>query len=172
MKKIVIILIVSFSNNYLILSQSIMPKSFLNIGVGVGMNYGVIGTKTIVGYKNSGLLIGIGFLPDGFIGYEIGGQISYEHAYMNFGYGTYATRKINYEAPTVLVAYNILFGGMINIGKVKRIFIDFGIGHTFGAPPLHLYREDIDQNMWTFALGCGFRIGGINKDKKQLEKSK
>jgi sulfopyruvate decarboxylase TPP-binding subunit len=45
-----------FSHN----SLTKLPDSFLNVGIGIGGNYKLAGTKTVVGLKNSGLMVGLG----------------------------------------------------------------------------------------------------------------
>jgi hypothetical protein len=147
----------------------------MNIGVGLGMNYGEIGLKSVIGAKNSGLLIGLGSNPDVGLGYEIGAQISADWFYANIGYGTFGSRTTTVNGVVIesvsLSAVNILIGGMINLGKAKRGFIDLGLGHTIGAPAYHDFLgNDFDQNQFTFSLGFGYRLDlkhqGASNSKK------
>src|ERR1700712_3663995 len=75
--------------------QDRIPASIVNVGIGGGINYGIFGVKTVTGYKNSGLLLGLGYCPGGLLGYEIGGQISIKWFYINMGYGVFATVQEN-----------------------------------------------------------------------------
>jgi hypothetical protein len=130
-------------------SQIYYPKSHLNLGIGIGPNYGQMGIKTIIGYKNSGLLIGVGGYPghrtynidtgkdiiDWIIAYEVGGQISYKWWYANLGYGVYDYFQgyWNDEVDKVMKGGIFITGVMVSIGKEKRFFIDAGLGVDWGA---------------------------------------
>ncbi len=142
------------------LGQTRLPDSYVNLGLGLGMNYGIIGTKTVIGYRNSGLMLGLGFVPGGLLGYEIGAQISYEWFYANIGYGVFGTQKINDDPTESLKAGDIMVGAMIDLGRAKTVFIDIGLGHTFGAPTMTGFLGNtIDQNAFNGVLGLGFRLG-------------
>ena len=146
-------------------AQSHIPNSIVNVGVGIGANYGIIGTKTVVGYKNSGLMLGLGYAIGGLPGYQIGGQLSIKWFYMNLSYGVVQTAKVNNDPTYSVKAGNIMVGGMIGLGQEKRTFIDLAIGHSFGAPPLVIYVPyasfEQDQNTVTFCLGIGYRFGTV-----------
>ena len=130
-------------------SQSDYPKTVFNLGVGLGPNYGGIGTKTIIGYKNSGLLIGAGRYRghrtinsvsgketfEWITAYEIGGQISYKWWYANLGYGVYDffQKYWSDDVDKVMKGGIFITGVMVNIGKEKIYFIDAGLGLDWGA---------------------------------------
>ncbi len=163
MKKVFLALCLGLFTTSLLKAQSKLPASYLNVGLGVGMNYGIIGTKTVIGYKNSGLLVGLGYLPGGFTGYEVGAQLGINWFFANFGYGTIGTYQVNNEDPQVTEAFNLMVGAMIGLGQSKRTFIDLGVGHTFGAPAIESPLGEIEQNAFTIALGVGYRFGTIKK---------
>lgn len=158
MKKIAVILIfvLSFINGF---SQDNLPNSFVNIGVGIGQTSGGLGVKTVIGYRNSGLLIGLGYFGLGLTGYKIGGQISFHNFYAEIGYGLIATSQVNEGPINPIEAGSILIGGMVGIGKAKRIFIDMGVGYSFGAPDLVLPVGVQKMNVMCFNIGLGYRIG-------------
>lgn len=140
-------------------SQSTLPDSHVNIGFGFGMNYGTIGTKAVFGHKNSGLMVGVGIVPGGLFGYEVGAQLSENWLYLNLGYGVCGTQKIDDSKRKVIEAGDFMVGVMIPLDPEKRVFLDLGLGHTFGAPS----RKDamgynISQNTVTGVVGIGFRL--------------
>ena len=152
-----------------------IPNSFINFGVGAGMNYGMIGTKTVFGYHNSGLLLGLGISPnDGSGAYEIGGQIGINWFYANIGYGTCTYQLLN-VSPYPQTCGSIVFGGMIGLGSEKRFFIDLGLGHTFASSfkPFQSSSyfgssSDIKTTFFTYTLGLGYRFGDFDDLKKSL----
>ncbi len=70
-------------------TQRDYPRSMINIGIGLGSNYGGIGCKTVIGYKDSGLLVGLGTVFGYGLGFEVAGQYSYKWWFINMGYGVY-----------------------------------------------------------------------------------
>src|SRR5688572_15992028 len=80
-------------------AQTKLPDSFINVGIGIGGNYGLVGTKTVVGFKNSGLMVGLGRSHDGYLVYQIGGQISYKWAYATLSYGGLVRQRDQDDAP-------------------------------------------------------------------------
>lgn len=135
-----------------------LPDSKINFGLGLGMNYGGIGTKTVLGYRNSGLLVGLGFMGDGIVGYEIGGQLSIKSVYFNLGYGVSSTYQINNDPVKSVKSGNFMVGYMVDLGKDKASFIDLAIGHTIGAPTIQIGPFEEDQGGVTFAVGIGMRF--------------
>jgi hypothetical protein len=143
-------------------SQSDYPKSYLNLGVGIGANYAEgIGVKSVIGYKNSGLLLGIGsMLGASVIGYEIGGQVSYKWWFLNLTYG--AKGLINNENMDNGVTF--MTGGMVNLEKSKRLFLEIGLGFTTKSrykPSIINFEDEVP----TFNLGLSYRFGGKSLDK-------
>ncbi|GCC52930.1 hypothetical protein SanaruYs_31700 [Chryseotalea sanaruensis] len=135
-----------------------LPNSYVNVGLGVGMNYGGFGTKTVLGYRNSGLLVGLGLMGNGIVGYEIGGQLAIKSLYFNLGYGVSGTYQINDDPIESVKSGNFMVGYMVDLGKEKTSFIDIAIGHTIGAPTIQIGPFEEDQSGVTFALGIGMRF--------------
>jgi hypothetical protein len=160
MDKKIYILILFITISGFLRSQTEIPKSYVNIGLGGGVNYGIFGTKTVIGYKNSGLLIGLGYVPDGGVGYQIGGQFSAKWFFANVGYGVTGTQQINSRTIETIYSGFIVLGGMINIGRAKRTFLELGIGHTIGSPPIKIYNQYVDTNVFTAVIGLNYRFGG------------
>ena len=116
-----------------------------------------LGIKTIIGKRNSGLLIGFGKMPITY-GYEIGGQLSYKWFYFNAGYGVSSTYQSADNVKGRLTAFNINIGGMFNLGKEKGTFIDIGTGGFLGADAYKLNRNyTTNSSGLSFAFGIGYR---------------
>ena len=159
------------------------PNSFLNACVGFGSTYGGLGVKAVGGYRNSGLVVGLGTWFGYSIGYSIGGQISAKWWYASITYGTYALSVNNFNGVTNVstpTGISIMTGGMINLGKPKRFFIDLGIGLSTGGT-ITQYNLNLNNNgasltptqisYTTVALNVGFgvRLGDI-KEKAYIDK--
>lgn len=134
--------------------------SVVNLGVGYGVNYGgLIGLQTILGYKNSGLLLGLGQLA-GLTGYSIGGQISRHWFYANICYGTVAWHKYPGRSAMTDETSAVMMGAMMTPFQNKSLYLNIGIGHTLSAPINRFYTE----NFFVGALGISYRFGlGVDK---------
>ncbi len=141
-------------------AQDGLPDSHVNLGVGAGMPYGALGTKVVVGYRNSGLMIGLGYMPGGLLGYEIGGQLAIKSFYFNLGYGLSGTYQVNNGPVEPVKCGNFMLGYMVDLNKTKTVFIDLGVGHTIGAPTVEIGPFEENQGGVTFALGVGMRLAG------------
>jgi hypothetical protein len=139
-------------------AQNALPDSRVNLGVGGGMPYGGLGSKVVIGYRNSGLMIGLGYMPGGMLGYEIGGQVAIQSFYFNLGYGLSGTYKVNDEPVESIKCGNFMVGYMVSLDKMKDVFLDIGIGHTVGAPTVQIGPFQEQQGGVTLALGVGFRL--------------
>lgn len=160
-------------------SQNKYPNTILNLGIGIGPNYGQTGIKTIIGYKNSGLLIGVGGyrwhrtinsvsgkeIFDWITTYEIGGQISYKWWYANLGYGVYDFFQKNWsdEVDKVMKGGIFITEVMVSIGKEKRCFIDAGLGVDWGATYKDytltgVYIGEKTYNKLAGVIGFGIRL--------------
>lgn len=139
-------------------AQNDLPNSHVTLGVGAGMPYGGIGSKAVIGYRNSGLLIGLGYMPGGLVGYGIGGQLAIKSLYLNLAYGVVGTYQVNDEPVKSIKCGNLMLGYMVDVNKMKNVFVDLGIGHTLGAPTVQIGPFEEDQGGVTFALGVGFRL--------------
>jgi len=129
--------------------------AIINVGAGFGANYGgFAGIKSIFGYKDNGVLVGFGTMF-GKLSYEIGGQLSYRWFIVNLTYGAIA-RVNNF----VENGGSFVVGGMINLNKSKRLFLDLGIGNTFRQLNGDSFIINISSNYLTYILGVSYRFGG------------
>jgi hypothetical protein len=109
-------------------------QTILNFGVGIGPNYGGVGTKTVLGYKNSGLLIGLGTFAFSGFAYEIGAQVSYRWMFANIGYGVYSkAENLLLDKYQMIKGGIFMTGAMINLGKPKKFFLEAGLGYDWGG---------------------------------------
>lgn len=165
--KLSLILIIGFST--LIYCQNDYPNNIFTTGIGVGGNYGGVGTKTIIGHKNSGLLVGLGTAGTG-LWYEIGGQISYKWMYLNVGYGVIGTStNLLSNNPSELIKGKMATTGvMINLGESKKYFIDLGIGYDWDGTYTSNGYTNTNDKFHTIdgAIGFGIRLGDFKKINK------
>lgn len=151
------------------------PNSVVNLGTGFGTTYGGLGAKAIIGYRNSGLLVGLGSIFGQGLGYSIGGQISAKWWYASISYGTYlaASRTQFGNGPaevSIPVGAHFMTGAMINLGKPKRCFLDLGIGLSLGGTikqyTFSFYSTRVSEVPIVgiaINIGFGVRIGSISK---------
>jgi hypothetical protein len=127
------------------------PKSIVDVGLGVGTNYGMIGAQAVVGYKGNGLLLAAGLL-----GWEIGVQGSYKWAFASVSYGTY---NIASDGSGIYGLHGIIImaGGKINLVRSKKIFLEIGAGYA-GGDGVYLSHDYVPINGPTATLGFGYRI--------------
>jgi len=137
-----------------------LPESIVSTGFGFGTSYGIFGSRTIVGYKNSGFLLGLGYVPGGVLGYAVGGQISANWFYANISYCVYGFEQPVNRPANTLTAGNIMAGGMINLNSNKTTFLDLALGHTFAAEESTLGLNGESNNGFNIGIGLMFRIGG------------
>lgn len=143
----------------LLKAESKLPDSKVNLGFGGGMNYGIFGLKSVIGYKNSGLLLGLGFVPGGLLGYEIGAQYSDRWFFVNAGYGISGTIEYDMEKPETVKSGSVILGAMISLGEAKRTFLEIGIGHTFLTEKHYYMGMRLTDNAFIGIIGLGFRLG-------------
>jgi hypothetical protein len=130
------------------------PKSIVDFGIGAGPNYGIFGAKTVIGYKGNGLLVGTGVFT-GLFAFQLGAQASYKWFFANLCYGTMAS-VTNENTGTTELANGMIFmgGGKINLTKNKKLFLELGLGYTWGA---YLYTP-----AGSFPLGGVNAVSGLN----------
>ena len=136
------------------MSRPIMKSSALNVGVGYGPSYGILGAQLVYGKNNSGLLLGLGATPKGSIAPAIGVQLGINWFFANVGIGPHGEYSLDDEPFELAqgVFYNI--GGMINLERTKRWYLGIGFG---GA-----VRDDIEGNyrsIETFSYSGSLGIG-------------
>lgn len=151
--------ILFFLVSSLAFSQSSLPESKVNLGVGMGSSYGIFGAKAVIGKDNSGLVFGLGPL-----GYSIGGQVAMNSYYFNFNYGTALAVKVNDDPVKLLYGSTIFFGKMVDVGVKKNMFIDLSMGYLYDLSSTMIGEYSNDGIM--FNLGIGFRIFESNSSNK------
>lgn len=161
MKKVILTVFATITFISVGYCQNDHPNNILNIGFGIGGNYGGIGTKTIIGHNNSGLLVGLGSAGGG-LWYEIGGQISYKWIYMNLGYGIIGVSEnvLTNDDTELIKGKMFTIGAMINLGKSKKYFLDLGIGYDWdGKYTSNSYTNEKDKfTTIDGAIGFGIRL--------------
>jgi hypothetical protein len=158
MKNLLLITVLFTTILFRVQAQNTLPNTHVNIGVGLGAPYGVVGTKTILGYRNSGLMVGLGVVPGGLFGYEIGAQLSSQSFYVNLGYGVTGVYQVNNEPAHTIQCGNLMVGCMLNLNKSKNVFLDIAGGHTLGAPTVQIGPFEENQGGFTASLGVGVRL--------------
>lgn len=115
--------------------EQILPaeKTLVSLGAGFGYNYGGLGVKTILGYNNSGLLLGAGRFSSSIIGYEIGAQYSFQPFYVSVNYGVVTTYEADSVSQEPVYSLYYMLGGFIPLGKGGNYTLDTG----FGFSPAH-----------------------------------
>ena len=68
---IFLFLTIAFNANAQGAPKKVYPNSFVDLSAGVGMNYGMAGVKTVIGYKGTGLYLGTGTVIGEF-GFQFG----------------------------------------------------------------------------------------------------
>lgn len=137
------------------------PESFLDLGVGIGSNYGVIGFKSVLGYKGNGLMIGVGSI-EGNTASSIGIQLAYKHLFLNIASSTlgyYRTERGLLVDEGLVKGTSVIFGGRVSFDRAKRIFIELGFGFSSGEET-DRFGQKIEMRGPSFNLGFGYRIGG------------
>ena len=140
------------------------PDSFLDLGIGVGSNYGILGVKTVLGYKGSGLLIGIGSV-EGQTTSSIGIQVAYKFFFVNIAsstVGIYRSEVGNQIDEGLVKGTSFIFGGRVNLNNTKRLFLELGLGFSSGDET-DKFGNKVEMNGPAFNFGFGYRIGGYYK---------
>jgi hypothetical protein len=132
---------------------NIIEHSSLNLGIGYGPSYGILGTRAILGYNDSGLILGLGYTPNGLFSKAIGFQITFKWFFFNMGVGTIAEVQNNTEEMEIIEGLFYNFGARINLTKTKRYNLEIGLGNiskpnikeTYGSK-YYYYRGSIGLN--------------------------
>lgn len=138
-----------------------LNKSYMDIGLGIGPNYGLAGGKMVLGYNGNGLAIGVGNF-DGFITNSIGIQIKASWFFANVSYGTYGVYKsetFGRKKSGLIEGIIVMTGGQIDILQ-NKIFLELGLGYAQGGETKDPFGKTIKKvETVTFGLGIGYRIG-------------
>lgn len=146
------------------------PKSIIDVGVGAGTNYGMLGAQAIIGYKGCGILAAGGYVPGNNIGYQVGLQLTYKWVFANACYGTYTT--VQYEGSDEIYTIEgliVMVGGRINLVRSKKLFLQIGAGWAGGGTIYSGYGE-IPVNGPTATIGINYRIA-FSKNKTEEVKA-
>ncbi|MBI9035567.1 MAG: hypothetical protein JEZ03_13970 [Bacteroidales bacterium] len=124
------------------------PNTVVHLSVGGGPQYGLLGVKSVIGYNNFGLVLGLGGVADG--AYQIGGQLGFGPIYVAVTYGSVGVlNDYAYNAKSVT------FGTCINLNKNKRLFLDLGLGLYFDNEANHYAVDDYGLNL---NAGLGYKL--------------
>lgn len=133
MKKLLFLFLCSSLFSIKAQSDEPYPDSYLDVGLGVGPNYGIYGVQAVLGYKGNGLLIAGGAF-DGIPTRQIGLQLSYRWLFASIGYGVYGSSYNSTTRTTKPLEGTILMAGVkLNLIKSKKLFFELGYGYTTGA---------------------------------------
>ncbi len=137
-----------------------ITSSYLNLGIGYGPSYGILGTKLILGTDNSGFTFGIGYTPHGLLAASFGLQGSIRWFFINFGIGSIG--EYRFDNDSYKLAYGIYYdiGGLINLEKSKRWYLEVGLGNAFkfNIDKPEFYSSYKDFNYYG-SIGIGYRFG-------------
>ena len=133
------------------------PNSIIDIGLGIGTNYGIMGGQAIIGKQGSGALLAYGWF-DGRPAYQFGLQASVKWFFFNLCYGVYGSAHDYYTKRTVpLKGFIVVVGGKINLHKSKLLFLELGAGYSTGAEII-IPGGTIPVNNFSGVVGIGYRI--------------
>lgn len=145
-------------------AQDDSKSSIYNLSLGIGPNYGMIGSKSVIGKKHTGLMVGLGVVADK-LAYQIGGQIGLGSFYINAGYGVYEHSGFK-DHNDVVEGYVFNAGVVKDLVEGEPFFINFGLGYSFGGRAFNGL-QSIPINAFNVAAGIGFRFGeGWNSKQK------
>jgi len=138
-----------------------LPDSHFNLGAGIGFNYGIIGIKGVLGWKNSGILFSGGMFKQKPTG-SVGLQVSLGFIYLNAAYGPYgATMYENEDEADINYGLGLTGGGMISLTRNKRLFLELGVGYIWGdKKEIKLGYVTIEEKpkAVTFNVGMNYRF--------------
>lgn len=135
----------------------------LNVSLGIGPNYGILGVKTIFGNDHTGLLIGTGVL-NGKVAFNAGVQVSYKSMYLSAAYGDYSFFE-NAQYSYLVQGWSFNLGVNRDLSETKPLFMTFGIGLTL--PALNKPWGFTEENEFNVAAGIGYRFGIKRKSSKK-----
>lgn len=139
------------------------PDNILDIGIGVGSNYGLIGARGIVGVKGTGVLLGVGYF-DGFTTFSAGLQYSQDYFFTSIVYGPFGSYYIDNYGDIdkgILEGLIISLGGRINLLKSKIMFLELGAGLFTGKGAPLPNRESVNEGGLMINAGLNFRINNL-----------
>lgn len=135
------------------------PKSIIELGVGLGPNFGILGGQMLVGYKGCGVLGALGAF-DGLTTFAIGAQLSYEFLYFNVTratVGSFTSGRGIYQEVKPVYGTVFMAGGKINLLRNKTLYLQLGIGYQVSSVYMYPFGP-VDNSGASFALGIGYRM--------------
>lgn len=139
-------------------SQS-TEDSYVDLGVGVGPNYGITGFKSVIGKNGSGLMVGIGSF-DGFTTFSIGAQARSKWWFVNASYAAFGSYEFSgiFQEKGLLNGLVVITGGQINLVN-NKLFLELGIGFHGGSNvTFPVTGEKVDSGGLSLGAGIGYRI--------------
>jgi hypothetical protein len=141
------------------------PNSTVDLSLGIGTNYGILGAKSVIGYRGTGLMLGVGRI-EGLTTTCIGFQVTYLSWFANVSYATTGTYYINYfgrEEEGLIKETAFLTGARISLNAPKTLFLEVGVGISLGGEvPQPIGPADEVGGNIQFGLGIGYRIGNVD----------
>lgn len=133
-------------------------NSLLQLGAGVGATFGMAGVRTVIGYKGNGMLVGMG-IARGKLAKQIGFQLSYKWFFMSMTTGDYATYIVyNTDNYKFAEGQTFITGGHVDISGTKRIFLEIGVGYSWGDSYTNEDGNRKDLKKIAYSTGVLFNI--------------
>jgi hypothetical protein len=139
------------------IAQTEVSLPSINMGVGVGPSYGLMGVKAVLGKNDSGMVIGLGSFMGEVFAYSYGYQMTIESFYLNLVMGNVIAVKINNNPIEALKGGGLFLGKMFNFGS-GNFYIDVSVGHTFGVEKTSYYEREFSNDGFSFNLGLNYRL--------------
>ena len=163
-----VIFLLLFSGNYLSQQKDSNFVSVVDVGVGFGLNYGLLGAQAILGYNGNGVLVAGGYFG-GEPTFELGLQLNYEYLFLNVGYGSYAVSSSPNSSNTSSLIGIIVAGGLkYKIPKNKNIFLQLG-GSFATGDGIRTPTGYQEISKVSIVVGLGYQILRIKQARKKQE---
>lgn len=132
------------------------PNSVIDLSFGAGPQHGIIGGKAVLGYKGTGLVLGLGTF-EGITGYYVGLQASARFIYVTLGRGVVGTSTDgNTNATSPIIGNCLMVGTKLNLSRNKRFYLELGVG--FQESSINGRFGSINTSGTIYSLGFGYRI--------------
>ena len=102
--------------------QNTNEKLKASLSFGIGQMYGMIGVRSVIGFNNAGLTLGLGYWNK-HVAFSAGGQVAVGKYFFNMAYSQ------AYLSDKYIGTANLIGGTRIDL---KKIFIEVGLGISFG----------------------------------------
>lgn len=135
-----------------------LPNSKFNISLGYGATFSGIGTKVVIGGRNSGLMFSVGHPNGNPVIFNFGCQIAVKELFIDVCYGYVGTNVYEDGSKDVFLGGSITMGGMLNLNQNKRAFLEISVGSSFGVEKDWGYFTE-KNNFLIINVGLGYRFG-------------